>query len=190
MEGGGKQPSPQAAIIRVPNAETADDSKLVTALVKIVNAAYSETEGGIFLPGYERTSNPEVAGLIRNGQLAVAYLGGGVEPVGCVFIKLLSPTRGEFGMLALDSAHRGGGLGKQLALFAEQHCRGKGCTIMQLELLFPTTLTHAFKARNHAWYVRMGYEVVRLGSFEHDYPALARLLAGPTEYRVYEKPLL
>lgn len=185
----GDSPTPSKTIaVRFPATSAADDPKFVNILVDVVNAVYSEAEQGIFKPGYQRTTFAEVAGLIRSGQLAVAY-GDQEDPVGCIFVKVLSPTRGDFGMLALDSAYRGGGFGRQMALFAEQHCRGLGCTVMQLELLVPTTFNHAFKERMQAWYLRMGYEIVNLGQFEKEYPALAPLLAGPTEYRIFEKPL-
>lgn len=181
---------PEAITVNFPDKSAADDSKFVNTLVKIVNAVYSKAEEGIFLPGYKRTTPAEVADLIRGGKLAVAHLGQRGHPAGCIVVRMLSPTRGAFGMLALDSAHRGGGFGRQLVSFAEQYCRNLGCAIMQLELLVPTTFNHAFKQRMQAWYLRMGYKIVSLGQFEKDYPSLAPLLTGPTEYRIFEKALV
>ncbi|RYP91943.1 hypothetical protein DL770_001917 [Monosporascus sp. CRB-9-2] len=122
------------------------------------------------------------------------------QPIGCVCIKKLpagdadgedaGEEKGEFGMLALDVAHRGGGLGRAMVRFAEDRCRGRGLTTMQLELLFPTAFEHAFKARLQRWYARMGYAEVRLQSFADDFPCLAPLLAGPCEYRIFEKRLV
>ncbi|KAH7031663.1 uncharacterized protein B0I36DRAFT_125468 [Microdochium trichocladiopsis] len=43
--------------------------------------------------------------------------------VGCVHIERLSPTRAEFGILAVDPSLRGGGVGRKLALFAEEYAR-------------------------------------------------------------------
>lgn len=191
----GDKPSPPpvgaAAAIRFAPGESADDDEFVGTLVDIVNRVYDETERDIFLAGYQRTSPSEVAGLIRQGQLAAVYEAGDEagRPIGCVAIKLLSPTRGEFGMMAIDPAYRGAGYGNRLVAFAEEHCRRLGCDVMQLELLVPTTHRHAFKERIGAWYLRLGYKPVRVGQFNHDYPALAPLLAGPTEYRVFEKAL-
>lgn len=188
--------------IRIPDKSKSEDQALITKLVQIVNSVYTETEEGIFIPGYLRTNGPEVAGYIANGQLAVAYLPPSLpasadqqqqddgEPIGCVAIKQISPTKGQYGMLALDPAHRGGGTGKRMAQFAEDHARSLGCTIMQLELLVPTTFRHAFKERNEAWYRRMGYEVVKLGRFADDWPLLAPQLAGPTDYKIFEKSLV
>ncbi|KAH7120472.1 acyl-CoA N-acyltransferase [Dactylonectria macrodidyma] len=179
-----------AITIKIPPPTEADDTLLTSLLADIVNTVYKEAEADIFLPSYQRTSSAEISQFLRDGQLAVAYLDSTSEPVGCVFIKLLSPDRGEFGMLALDSRYRGTGLGRQMALFAEDECRRRGCTVMQLELLVPTTFQHAGKERLLAWYLRMGYEVVKLGSFDEDYPELAKILAGPTEYRIFDKSLL
>ena len=175
--------------IRLLGKDEAEDTTLINALVNIVNEVYNETEEGIFPPDYRRTNAQEVADYIRNGQLAAAFIQN--QPVGCVSMKQISPTLGQFGMLALEAAHRGGGHGRRMARFAEDHCRDVlGCSVMQVELLVPTTFTHAFKERNQAWYLRMGYKVVKLGSFEEDWPHLAPLLVGPTDYRVFEKPLV
>ncbi len=191
--------------IEIPPAAAADDARLVDRLVRMVNEVYAGAEAGIWRDGFQRTSAPEVEGMIRAGELAVAYLyhghdnhgnpdtnddnnargssGGdaGVdgaapsrqsEPIGCVCIKELPgaatfPTgdsddveigggeaggTGEFGMLALDAAHRGGGLGRAMVRFVEDRCRsGLGLGTVRLELLFPTRFQHAFKVRLEGW---------------------------------------
>ncbi|KAF4460401.1 hypothetical protein FALBO_12818 [Fusarium albosuccineum] len=186
----GKAGENSTITIRIPPPSHADDASLAQTLADVVNAVYKEAEHDIFLPSYQRTFPEEVAGFIRKGQLAVAYLTSTDEPVGCVAIKLLSSDRGQFGMFALDTKLQGGGLGKQMALFAQDECRRRGCTTMQLELLVPTTVQHLGKERMQAWYTRLGYSLVKLGSFEEDYPDLAKILAGPTEYRIFEKSLV
>ncbi|OAA49558.1 Acyl-CoA N-acyltransferase [Metarhizium rileyi] len=192
-------------------SEDTEDAALVTSLVEIVNRVYRETEADLFLPGVKRTDEAEISRLAREGLLAVAYgpiphphpgqnhrpdqhsdqqqRPASPKPVGCVYVKQLSPTLGNFGMLAIDAEHQGGGLGRAMVRFAEEHCRDKGCTVMQLELLVPATSEHAFKSRMQAWYQRMGYRLVKLGNFNQDYPDLAPRLAGPAEYRVFEKHL-
>ncbi|KAF4332754.1 hypothetical protein FBEOM_13444 [Fusarium beomiforme] len=177
-------------IVRIAPASDAEDEKLVSKLTNIVNVAYKNGESDLFIPSYQRTSNTEIADFIRKGQLAVAYLQPNNEPIGCVFIKLLTPSLGDFGMLALDAKYQGGGTGRQLAVFAEDECRRRGCMTMQLEILVPMTFHHEGKARLLAWYTRMGYKLVKLGDFAEDYPDLVKLLAGPTEYRVFEKSLV
>ncbi|KAM0206631.1 hypothetical protein ACHAPQ_007555 [Fusarium lateritium] len=179
--------SPIAVIL--PPADDADDENLTSTLADIVNTVYTKAESDIFIPSYKRTSAREIAQFIRNNQLAVAYLVSNNAPVGCVFIKLITPDLGEFGMLALDEKYQGGGLGRQMAVFAEDECRRRGCTTMQLEILVPQTFHHEGKAILLSWYMRMGYKLVKLGDFNEDYPELNKLLAGPTEYRVFEKSL-
>ncbi|KAK7752025.1 hypothetical protein SLS62_005988 [Diatrype stigma] len=127
------------------------------------------------------------------------------KPVGCVCIQKIRRSSGttnaeegkqeeiigEFGMLALDERHRGSGLGRDMVRFAEERCRtGLGVAAVQLELLFPTGFEHAFKVRLAGWYGRMGYEQMCVRDFADDHPELAPLLAGPCEYRVFEKRLV
>ncbi|VUC33919.1 unnamed protein product [Clonostachys rosea] len=181
--------TPQTVSIIFPEPTTADDENLVSRLTAIVNSVYSDAEKGIFLPEYQRTSDREIKAFLQSRKLAVAYLCPSNEPIGCVFITKLTLERGEFGMLALDPAHHGSGFGRLLVSFAEEYCRSEGCTVMQLELLVPTHCKNDSKERMQAWYKRLGYEVVRLGDFKLDYPDLAPLLAGPAEYRVFDKPL-
>ncbi|KAF4512125.1 hypothetical protein G6O67_001305 [Ophiocordyceps sinensis] len=196
------------ATVEIASALAADDAHLVSQVTALVNTAYAEAETGIFLPSYRRTSPVEIARFIQQGDLALACLGrrlsgasssvsdsadqaggGGRQVIGCVYIKRLSPTLGNFSMLALDARFRGGGLGTGLVRFAERHCRELGCTTVQLELLVPTSFAHAVKLRLQAWYLRMGYRIVRLGSFEQDYPDLVPLLTGPADFRIFEKDI-
>ncbi|WQF89235.1 Putative GNAT domain, acyl-CoA N-acyltransferase [Colletotrichum destructivum] len=176
--------------IEFPPVSAAERTEFVHDIVNVVNKSYTETEGDIFLPGYQRTSPLEVADLIRTGRLAVAFQSPAKEPVGCVSLKSVSPTQNSFAMLALSPAYRGLGLGKKLVQFVEEHSQSQGCKVMQLELLVPTTFEHPFKRRIQAWYSKMGYQVVKVGQFEEDYPAIAPLLAGPAEYRISEKALV
>lgn len=129
------------------------------------------------------------------------------KPVGCVCIQKIPGSSGgttaeeeeggketeevgEFGMLALDARHRGSGLGKDMVRFAEERCRTDwGLAVLRLELLFPTGFEHAFKVRLAGWYGQMGYEQMCVRNFADDHPHMAPLLAGPCEYRVFEKKL-
>ncbi|KAI0592876.1 hypothetical protein F4775DRAFT_597767 [Biscogniauxia sp. FL1348] len=206
--------SPSSTItIEFPPARLANDARFVGALARIVNAAYLETEADIFKPGYQRTTSDSIASLVRAGQLAVAFLPlplpppqleeAGVDwegkvPIGCISIRHAA-RYGELGMLALDAAHRGRGLGRDLVGFAERHCGAGplGLPALRLELLVPTAWEHPFKARLLRWYRRMGYvplmrdeEEEEAREFAREYPELAPLLAGPAELRVLEKVLV
>ncbi|KAI0508785.1 hypothetical protein F5B22DRAFT_384418 [Xylaria bambusicola] len=186
----------ERARITVPPSSAADDEALVQALTLLVNAVYSEAERGIYSTQFERTSTSDIAALLRAGELAVAYLSPFDEnsaPTGCIAMKQAGPSTGEFGMLAVDPAHRGSGVGRDLVFFAEDWCRrrllGVRNAAMRLELLFPVHFQHEGKLRLQAWYEKLGYVLIELRDFEKAYPRLFELLSGPTEFRVYEKKL-
>lgn len=183
---------PPSTTIQVPAPSTASDATLVAALTSLVNNVYGEAEGTIYKSVFSRTSKTQIAAHLAAGELAVASSSStGSKPVGCVFVKRLTPSVGEFGMLAVDPAVRGTGLGRDLVRFAEDRCRRElGVSTMRLELLVPVHFEHEGKTRLQAWYTRLGYVMTELGDFGEAYPALNALLAGPTEYRVFEKKLV
>ncbi|KAG5951129.1 hypothetical protein E4U53_003731 [Claviceps sorghi] len=210
MTSGGLVSTPGHHQIRMGDASVANDAQSVTCLARIVNDAYAEVEADIFLADYRRTNEEEIVRLVREGRLAIAYLAADDKPtshaadstsretwaaprgtpIGCVVVKQLSARLGNFGMLALESKHRGRGLGRALIGFAENHCRDLGCTTMQMELLVPTSFAHTVKLRMQDWYQRLGYRIVKLGSFDQDYPSLATRLMTPVDYKVFEKALV
>ncbi|KAF5689303.1 hypothetical protein FCIRC_1407 [Fusarium circinatum] len=96
-------------IVKIPPASDAEDKTLVSTITDIVNTAYTKAGSDIFIPSYQRTTATEITRFLSNGQLAVAYLQPNNEPIGCVFIKLMTPALGEFGMLALDPKYQGTG---------------------------------------------------------------------------------
>jgi GNAT superfamily N-acetyltransferase len=157
-----------------------DDVGEADRLAKLINEVYAASEAGLWKEGMERTSAEELRGLIEAGEIAVTD--GGV-----VRIQQLSPTRGEFGMLAADPARRGEGIGSRLVAFAERHCAPLGT--MQLELLVPDGFAHPSKVFLDAWYRRLGYRVVRTTSVEEISPHLVRWLATPCSMVIYEKAL-
>ncbi|ETS82885.1 hypothetical protein PFICI_04761 [Pestalotiopsis fici W106-1] len=203
-------PKPKSDIgIHMAPPTAANDTALVERLRDIVNLVYGETEGDIFVEGYQRVSTEEMVDVMRAGQLAVAHLKTptsapsdlsssspsspeATSAIGCMRIQTLPNRTGELGMFAIDPLYRGSGLGRDMVAFAESHCRSSlGSEVMRLELLVPkSNVEHVFKKRLQAWYERMGYVVVKLGVFQDDYPQLAPLLRGTCEYRVFEKNLV
>jgi GNAT superfamily N-acetyltransferase len=156
-------------------------------ITDLVNQVYTVAEAGLWVDGAARTTVKEIVGLVRAGQIAVARLDGRI--VGCVRVQRLDRDKGEFGMLAADAAHRGVGIGRELVRFAEDKCREDGLTTMQLELLVPRTWTHPSKEILAGWYTRIGYRLVRTGTIDEAYPALAPLLATPCDFAIYHKDL-
>ncbi|KAI0888753.1 uncharacterized protein GGS22DRAFT_62764 [Annulohypoxylon maeteangense] len=185
--------------IEFPHISLAEDEGFTTALTELVNAGYSEAEAGIFKPGYLRTSASEIASFIKTGILVVASAPSPETtskriPLGCISIKKLAENRAELGLFAVAIEQRGSGIGRDLMDWAEKwcldNCGGSGVAIAQLDLLVPTHFTHTFKVRLELWYTKRGYSLTGSRDFALDYPSLAPQLAGPTEYRVYEKTLV
>ncbi|KAI0970630.1 hypothetical protein F4678DRAFT_114124 [Xylaria arbuscula] len=209
--------APNRAEIAVPPPSAADDKAFITALTALVNKVYSQAERGIYRTDFERTSTEDVAELLRAGEVAVAYLpppdadaavaansnedsevSAQPIPIGCIAMKQVGPSTGEFGMLAVDPSQRGAGIGGDLVRFAETWCLRRleqgttatGNTVtIQLELLAPVHFVHAGKTALQAWYERLGYARVELRDFRAVYPRLFELLSGPSEFRVFEKRL-
>lgn len=165
--------------------DAGDDA--VAEVTDLVNRVYAAAEEGLWRDGALRTTAAETRDFIRGSEIAVARLDGPI--VGSVRVQLLGAGVGEFGMLAADPGHRGAGIGRDLVRFAEQRSHERGCETMQLELLVPRTWTHPAKKFLHGWYTRLGYRVVRTGSIDEQYPALAPQLATPCDYVIYHKPL-
>ena len=168
-------------------AASADDRGLVTELTGLVNAAYALGEVGLWRDGAVRIDDNRMSGLIRAGEVAVAALDGAT--IGCIRVQRLDECTGELGMLAAAAGRRGEGVGRLLVAFAERLSAARGLDTMQLELLVPTGWAHPDKERLHAWYTRLGYRIVRLGSLAEDYPHLVPLLATPCALRIYRRPL-
>lgn len=147
-------------------------------LARIINAAYDSGEGGIWHPGWQRVSVERVGELVAAGEIAVAWQDG--RPVGCVRIERLDERAAMFGMLSVDPAAHGSGLGRALIAFAEG---AYDVDEMELELLIPRGAPHPSKVRLHEWYSRLGYRQV--GRRDFDEPELA----GPADLWVYRKNL-
>lgn len=165
----------------------AADAPLMGTLAAMINEVYATGERGMWLPGFDRTSDAEVAELTRAGRFAVATAAG--RAVGCVQVDRLPDDLGEFGMLAADARHQGAGVGGALVRFAEQAARATGCTRMQLELLVPCDWKHPAKEFLASWYGRMGYRLTRVGAVDEFHAGLTPLLATPCAVRVYRKDL-
>lgn len=167
--------------------DAADDKSLIAALTDLINDVYEVAEDGLWIEGAARTSLVEMTELVRAGQFATASVGGRL--VGAVRIQFLTDEVGEFGMLAVDPAYRGTGLGRELVQFAEHAAGEAGRDTMQLELLVPRDWTHTSKQFLAAWYSRIGYTPARDGAIEESYPHLAPLLATPCDFVIYRKNL-
>lgn len=163
------------------------DTGLANEIAGLVNRVYAEAEAGLWVDGASRTTEAEVAGLIDAGEIAVAQTEDRV--VGSVRIQQLDDGLGEFGMLVAAPDQRGTGLGRELVRFAEQWARSHGLAAMQLELLVPRTWKHPVKEFLRGWYTRIGYQVVRTGDLNADFPHLVPHLACPCDFLIFRKDL-
>ena len=163
------------------------DASLAPEITGLVNRVYADAEKGLWAEGAARTTEAEVADLVRTGQIAVARSGDRV--VGAVRIQQLGDDLGEFGMLVAAPEERGTGIGRDLVAFAETWARDRGLPRMQLELLVPREWEHPVKEFLRGWYTRIGYRVVHRGDFAADHPALAPHLACPCDFLVFRKDL-
>ncbi|SDF75064.1 Acetyltransferase (GNAT) domain-containing protein [Lentzea fradiae] len=163
------------------------DATLAPEIAALVNRVYADAEKGLWAEGGSRTTESEVADLIRAGEIVLARRGERV--VGAVRVQRIEDGVGEFGMLVADPGERGTGIGKALVSFAENWALRRDLAHMQLELLVPREWQHPVKEFLRAWYTRLGYRVVHVGDFTRDYPALAPHLACPCDFLVFRKDL-
>jgi GNAT superfamily N-acetyltransferase len=119
-----------------------DEAEAVAALITL---AYRVED--FFVTG-DRTDASDVRRRMQHGEFLVLENPRGTL-VGCVFVELRG-DRGYFGMLSVDPARQGEGLGRALVTAAESRCRAAGCHEMEIEVVNLRTELPPF-------YRRLGY---------------------------------
>jgi GNAT superfamily N-acetyltransferase len=99
------------------------------ALASLINSAFAIEK---FLEG-ERTDEEQLSEMMQKGQFLLGCDGTG-RPVASVYVEVRG-SRGYFGMLAVHPEHQKNGLGRKMVGAAEEFCRGKGCSAMDLVVL-------------------------------------------------------
>jgi ribosomal protein S18 acetylase RimI-like enzyme len=178
---------PAAIAVRMMEAADARDARLVDHLTSLINVVYADAESGLWRDGTTRTTAAELAGMIRDGEIALATRDG--QTAGIVRIHDVADDMSEIGMLVADPARRGAGVGSALVDFAEQRSRSRGLRAMRLELLVPRARPHPGKQLLAAWYDRIGYRRVRVERIDEAYPHLVSQLATPCDIAIFEKSL-
>ncbi len=100
-----------------------------TQLVPMINSAFT-VEG--FVEG-TRTDDERLAAMMQKGDILVVEDGAGTL-LACIYAEVRG-VRGYLGMLAVDSASQGTGLGRWLVGAAEDHLRSRGCEAADLSVL-------------------------------------------------------
>ncbi len=102
----------------------------VPAIVALINEAFRVER--FFIDG-DRIDEQEVRQRMDRGSFLLARDEQGAL-AGCVYVEPRG-ARAYLGLLSVDRARRGGGLGKQLMAAAEEHGRAAGCGAMDLVIV-------------------------------------------------------
>jgi GNAT superfamily N-acetyltransferase len=144
------------------------DAEVLAALISV---AYRVED---FFKIGDRTDADDVRKRMTDGSFLVLEDVGSI--VGAVYVQVHGDT-GYFGMLSIDPARQGQGLGSRLIAAAEEQCRKAGCRTMELEVVNLRTELPPF-------YRRFGYAEAGTRPFtDHEQAKL------PCHFIVMSKPL-
>jgi len=132
----------------------------VDAIVQLVNRAY-EVES-FFVDG-DRTWPEEIRDEMRSGTMLVVDRADG-SLAACVLVKV-SGDRGYFGLLAVDRADQGRGLGPALIHRAEAFAKARGATAMDITVV--NLRTNLLR-----YYGRLGYVASGTEPYLHRRPSM------------------
>ena len=145
----------------------------VTALTRLINAAFVVEQ--VVFDG-DRVDDLGVRAYMSGGTFLVAEDSTGL--VGCVYIETRA-DRSYLGLLSVQPAKQGVGLGRQLVTAAENLARKSGSRVMDLRVI---------SARGEQllpFYRRLGYEFIRTEPFPSDLVTKA-----PSHYILMSKALI
>jgi GNAT superfamily N-acetyltransferase len=139
--------------IKIRVAQTAD----VEALATLINSAFR-----VELPFIEgdRTNPDGVRVYMEKGKFLLAEDAAGLA--GCVYVELRG-DRGYLGLLGVEPARQGTGLGRQLMDASEDYFRQAGCLAVDLRVISPRTPLPTF-------YRHLGYAKTGTAPFAPDVP--------------------
>jgi len=117
----------------------------VPALARLINAAYQVEAFFLSAP---RVSESELRTMLAEADSLFLVLDGRERGTlaGAVHVELRN-DRGYFGLLSVDPARQGEGLGRVLVEAAEAHCRAAGCSALDIDVVNLRTELPAFYAK-------------------------------------------
>ena len=118
----------------------------VERLTRLINAAFAVEQ--VAFDG-DRVDAAGVREYMTAGTFLVAE-GGGAGLAGCVYVEAQG-DRSYLGLLSVEPARQGCGLGRRLMAEAEEFARGAGCRVMDLRVISPRA------AQLLPFYLRLGY---------------------------------
>jgi GNAT superfamily N-acetyltransferase len=145
----------------------------VDGLVSLINAAYEVEQ--FFVTG-DRTDAIDLRSRMQRGQFLLIESEPGAI-AGCAFVAVHGRD-GFMGMLSVAPARQGHGLGRALAIAAEEYCRSHGCSEIEVEVVNLRTELPPF-------YRKLGYRE----SGERPFPDTTRT-TRPCHFVVMRKPLM
>lgn len=178
----------QSLEIRMLPQNASRDLDKMKYIANLVNRVYRIAEHGLYKQKANRTTVEDLQELTKKGEVAVAQLNEKI--VGAIRIGQHDENTGELGMLSVDDAHQGQGIGRELISFAEQKCKNKGLATIQLELLVPEEGEHPVKKILEKWYLRLGYRPIYTDTIDSLFPQLNDKLAIPCNFIVFQKDLI
>lgn len=126
-------------------------------IIRVVNAAFAvET----FIDG-TRTDAKHILSYHNDGQFLVAKDAN--EHIAASVYVEVNGSRGYFGMLAVDPARQGKGLGRLMIESAETHCRERGCGVLEIAVL-------SLRPELPPFYEKYGYAEVGTEEFRPSRP--------------------
>lgn len=123
-----------------------------TAMMPAINAAFAIEK---FLEG-TRTDEARLGEMMQAGEFLIAQNGSG-KIVASVYVEIKG-ERGYLGMLAVDPAEQGKGLGRVMVDAVEDYCRNKGCSGVDLVVISLRTDLSPF-------YRKLGYVETAIEEF-------------------------
>ena len=143
----------------------------IPPLVRLINAAFIVEQ---FVFDGDRIDAEETQAFMETGKFLIAQ--DSTRFVGCVYLELRK-DRGYLGLLAVDPARQGTGLGRKLVTAAEKYFRAAGCHAIDLRVISQRTPLPPF-------YRRLGYIEIGTAPFP---PSLQTKVPG--HYIVMSKTL-